>query len=88
MPGRSDELIDDLAVEAPISAVRVPRVGRTFLRPGALLARTVIGQSYILNSDQVVNLPAAALTCRNFTSGILKAMGLLANLLHMNDASW
>jgi hypothetical protein len=68
--------------------VRVLRCGRTFLRPGALLARTVIGQPHALNGDQVVNIPAAALTSKNFTSGILKAMSLLANLFYMKGASW
>ena len=31
----------------------------------------------------VFDILAAALTCRNFTSGILKAVSLLANLLCM-----
>jgi hypothetical protein len=80
-------LLTILESRPEINSVRVLRCGRTFLRPGALLARTVIGQSYVLNGDQVVNIPAAALTCRNFTSGILKAVGLLAHLLYMKGAS-
>ena len=36
---------------------------------------------------QVVNILAAALTCRNFTSGILKATQALANILYMISTS-
>lgn len=51
MHGRSDGLIDDLWVEAlRVQGVGVRECRRTFFRPGALLARTAIGQPYIPNA--------------------------------------